>query len=89
MIVTHFTEQQYPLLFLGGMKPAEAINAALSYMEACTEEGHGGVIAIDNSGNIGMNFSTPRMSWASVKGGQFQYGINRRVTAAVLIRNML
>jgi isoaspartyl peptidase/L-asparaginase-like protein (Ntn-hydrolase superfamily) len=38
--------------------------------------GTGGVIVIDNEGNIGKHFNTERMAWASLKDGKLYYGLN-------------
>lgn len=60
-----------------GMPPHKAVEAALVNMDSKVKDGHGGAIAIDKHGNIGMHFNTPRMVWASMKEDKLEYGINR------------
>lgn len=38
--------------------------------------GFGGAIAVSSKGDVGMQFSTPRMPWAYVQQGKLHYGIH-------------
>ncbi|XP_069091850.1 isoaspartyl peptidase/L-asparaginase-like isoform X1 [Pleurodeles waltl] len=58
-----------------GTMPAEAADAALSYMKNRVH-GHGGVIAINKSGDWTAKFTTQRMAWAAIKDDLLTYGLN-------------
>lgn len=59
-----------------GMTPRYACRKVISKMAEQTG-GHGGVICLDKFGNIGLEFNTGRMVWASVTNeGFLKYGID-------------
>ena len=57
-----------------GMHIQEASEKALGYM-ALRVKGSGGLIALDADGNMGIDFTTKRMVWASIKDGELETGI--------------
>lgn len=58
-----------------GQDVLTSIQHGLSHMEKRIK-GFGGAIAVSNKGEVGMYFSTPRMPWAYVQGGELHYGIH-------------
>ena len=58
-----------------GLNAQGAAESALSFMSRRVG-GTGGVIVIDNAGNIGKHFNTERMAWASLKDEKLYYGLN-------------
>jgi beta-aspartyl-peptidase (threonine type) len=52
----------------------EAADRALAYMSQRVD-GTGGVVALDNHGNIGHSYTTKRMVWASARNGRIESGI--------------
>nr|XP_039257144.1 isoaspartyl peptidase/L-asparaginase-like [Styela clava] len=50
-----------------GCSPQESVNKALKFMKDRTE-GHGGAIALDKKGRVGIGFTTIKMSWAVIGG---------------------
>ena len=53
-----------------------AAEKAIRYLGNQTN-GRGGVICINNEGEIGVSFSTYRMCWASLNEDGFSYGIEQ------------
>ena len=58
-----------------GTPVQEATDKALAYMKDRVA-GTGGVIALDNTGNIGHSHTTPRMVWATAAGNKIESGID-------------
>jgi beta-aspartyl-peptidase (threonine type) len=58
-----------------GIPVQEAAEKALGYMSVRVN-GNGGLIAVDNAGNIGHAFTTKRMVWASMKENVMEFGID-------------
>ena len=59
-----------------GMTPHDACRKVINKMAELTG-GHGGVICLDKFGNIGLEFNTKKMVWASVTHeGFLKYGID-------------
>lgn len=56
-----------------GSSAQEACEKAVQNMVKLVQ-GHGGVIAVDKTGQIGRAFSTQHMTWASVSGRVMKYG---------------
>ena len=54
----------------------EAAEKAIGYLGKETT-GRGGVICINNKGEIGMSFSTYRMGWAMINEDGVTYGIDQ------------
>ncbi|XP_021362086.1 isoaspartyl peptidase/L-asparaginase-like [Mizuhopecten yessoensis] len=65
--ITHLME--------GGMDPQTASETALTFMFKRVQ-GSGGVVVLNNCGNIGKHFTTERMAWAWIKDGVLHYGLN-------------
>ncbi|XP_054728989.1 probable isoaspartyl peptidase/L-asparaginase GA20639 [Anastrepha obliqua] len=64
------------LIKFENMTANEATSQALSDMTDRFGE-PAGVISIDRSGNLGINFTSPRMSWAYQRGEELHYGTDR------------
>ncbi|ROT76047.1 hypothetical protein C7M84_005386 [Penaeus vannamei] len=58
-----------------GQDVVTAIKSGLNHMETRIN-GFGGAIAVSCKGDVGMQFSTPRMPWAYVRQGKLHYGIH-------------
>lgn len=58
-----------------GQDVVTAIKTGLNHMESRIN-GFGGAIAVSSKGDVGMQFSTPRMPWAYVQQGKLHYGIH-------------
>ncbi|XP_033126836.1 isoaspartyl peptidase/L-asparaginase-like [Anneissia japonica] len=58
-----------------GLSSQEAAEKALSVMTQRVQ-GSGGVIVVSNTGDIGIAFTTERMSWASMQNDQLCYGLD-------------
>ncbi|XP_033762526.1 isoaspartyl peptidase/L-asparaginase-like [Pecten maximus] len=65
--ITHLME--------GGMTPQTASETALTFM-AKRVQGSGGVVVLNDNGNIGRHFTTERMAWAWVKDNVLHHGLN-------------
>lgn len=61
-------------LLVAGLSTQTAAERALEYMEQRVG-GAGGVIAINNTGEIGKHFTTERMPWATISEETLEYGI--------------
>lgn len=60
-----------------GCEPQRAAEEAVRYMKKKTDGGCGGLIIVDQKGDLGFAFSTTRMVWASVdKHGKLASGID-------------
>jgi len=59
-----------------GMAPAEAADAAISYLFSRLG-GHGGIILLDRQGRIGLAHNTPRMAWGLKTPDGVQMGVVR------------
>jgi beta-aspartyl-peptidase (threonine type) len=59
-----------------GMAPAEAADAAISYLFSRLG-GHGGIILLDRQGRIGLAHNTPRMAWGLRTPDGVQVGVVR------------
>lgn len=58
----------------------EAAKNALKKMEnSLKSHRHGGVIAIDRNGNLGIDFNIKKMPWASVKDGRLRAGFYQNI----------
>ncbi|XP_002731245.1 isoaspartyl peptidase/L-asparaginase-like [Saccoglossus kowalevskii] len=58
-----------------GLTPQAAADKSIEYMFERVK-GTGGVIVVGNKGDIGYNFNTKRMAWASLKCNTLKYGLN-------------
>ncbi|XP_033096640.1 isoaspartyl peptidase/L-asparaginase-like isoform X1 [Anneissia japonica] len=58
-----------------GLSPQDSAEKALSVMTQRVQ-GSGGVIVVSNTGDIGISFTTERMSWASMQNDQLCYGLD-------------
>lgn len=62
------------VFLVAGLSTQTAAERALEYMEQRVG-GAGGVIAINNKGEIGKHFTTERMPWATISEKTLEYGI--------------
>ena len=65
----------YILYMHTGLSPNEAASKALKNM-AARVHGYGGVIALNNKGDVSTTFTTERMTWAYARDDVLHYGIN-------------
>ena len=59
-----------------GSTAQEAVQEALLRMKE-TVGGNGGVIAVDNLGQIGIDWNSDMMAWSYARDGKLHYGIER------------
>ncbi|GAB6020351.1 Isoaspartyl peptidase/L-asparaginase, variant 2 [Chamberlinius hualienensis] len=58
-----------------GQDANSAVTTALHSMQQRVN-GQGGAISLSRNGDIGLNFTTKRMAWASIKNDTIKYGLN-------------
>ena len=60
-----------------GLSPSEAAKASLAEMKRKVD-GSGGIIIVNNKGEVGFHFTTERMAWAFIKDGNLVSGIDKK-----------